>query len=106
VAPIDAVYFPLDGVISLVTALQDGDIVEVATIGNGRIVGVPNVTGGSLAVRGICQVVGRSLWMDSAEFLNEIDRVGPFRTLMQNRTILAAPPRHLRPPAAPCRCVR
>src|SRR2546421_390803 len=83
-APIDAVYFPLDGVISLVTALQDGNIVEVATIGNEGIVGVPNVTGGSLAVRGICQVAGRSLRMDAAEFLNEIDQEGPFRLLTQN----------------------
>ena len=71
-APIDAVYFPLDGVISLVTALQDGNIVEVATIGNEGIVGVPNVTGGSLAVRGICQVAGHSLRMKAAEFLNRI----------------------------------
>src|SRR3979409_2114817 len=46
-APIDAIYFPMDGVISLVTALQDGNIVEVATIGNEGIVGVPHVTGGA-----------------------------------------------------------
>jgi CRP-like cAMP-binding protein len=83
-APIDAVYFPLGGVISLVTALQDGNIVEVATIGNEGIVGVPNVTGGSLAVRGICQVAGHSLRMKAAEFLNEVDHAGPFRTLVQN----------------------
>src|SRR3981189_450728 len=36
--PIDAVYFPLGGVIPLITALQDGNIVEVATIGNEGIV--------------------------------------------------------------------
>ena len=47
-APIDAVYFPIDGVISLVTPLHDGAIVEVATIGNEGIVGVPLVPlGGS-----------------------------------------------------------
>ena len=33
-APIQALYFPTDGVISLVTPLHDGAIVEVATIGN------------------------------------------------------------------------
>jgi len=32
--PIPFVYFPVDGVISLVTPLADGNIVEVATIGN------------------------------------------------------------------------
>ena len=41
--PIDAVYFPTDGVISLVTPLLDGSIAEVATIGNEGIVGVPLV---------------------------------------------------------------
>src|ERR1039458_4247003 len=39
-APIEALYFPTDGVVSLVTPLQDGAIVEVATIGNEGIVGV------------------------------------------------------------------
>ena len=48
--PIDAVYFPISGVISLVTALEDGNIVEVATVGNEGIVGVPHVSGGSLTV--------------------------------------------------------
>ena len=41
--PIAHVYFPIDGVISLVTPLADGNIVEVATIGNEGIVGVPLV---------------------------------------------------------------
>src|SRR5438552_17040667 len=50
---ISNVYFPLDVVISLVTPLQDGAIVEVATVGNEGVVGVPLVPGGSLAVRAI-----------------------------------------------------
>ena len=53
--PIRAVHFPLDGVVSLVTPLDDGAIVEVATVGNEGIVGVPLVPGGSLAVRAISQ---------------------------------------------------
>jgi CRP-like cAMP-binding protein len=52
------VYFPVSGVISLVTPLEDGNIVEVATIGNEGIVGVPLRDGGSLAVRAISQVAG------------------------------------------------
>ncbi|MHB8332809.1 MAG: Crp/Fnr family transcriptional regulator, partial [Candidatus Dormibacteria bacterium] len=47
---VDSVYFPLEGVISLVTPLEDGSIVEVATVGNEGLVGVPLVPGGSLAV--------------------------------------------------------
>ena len=61
--PIAHVHFPVDGVISLVTPLADGNIVEVATIGNEGIVGVPLVPGGSLAVRAISQVAGaRCAW--------------------------------------------
>jgi len=83
-APIDAVYFPVSGVISLVTALEDGSIVEVATVGNEGIVGVPHVARGSLAVRAISQVAGSSLRMDASTFLAEWERPGPLRDLVQN----------------------
>lgn len=69
---VDAVYFPLDGVVSLVTPLEDGSIVEVATIGNEGIVGVPLVFGGALAVRAISQVAGRCLTMSADAFLGAI----------------------------------
>jgi CRP-like cAMP-binding protein len=81
---IDAVYFPLDGVISLVTPLEDGAIVEVATVGNEGIVGVPLVLGGSLAVRAISQVAGRALRMETATFLAELERRGPLYDVVQS----------------------
>lgn len=65
---VDAVYFPLEGVISLVTPLEDGAIVEVATIGNEGMVGVPSIPGGALAVRAISQVAGRCLTMSVEAF--------------------------------------
>jgi len=82
-APIDAVYFPMSGVISLVTALEDGNIVEVATVGNEGIVGVPHVESGSLAVRAISQVAGSALKMDGTAFLAEWEHPGPLRDLVQ-----------------------
>ncbi len=66
---IEQVYFPLDGVISLVTPLHDGDVVEVATVGNEGVVGVPLVAGGSLAVRAIAGVAGWVLPMRAAALL-------------------------------------
>jgi CRP-like cAMP-binding protein len=81
--PILYVHFPVDGVISLVTPLADGNIVEVATIGNEGIVGVPLVPGGSLAVRAISQVAGRTLRMDAAEFFKSLERLPVFRALVQ-----------------------
>jgi CRP-like cAMP-binding protein len=84
--PIDAVYFPTDGVISLVTPLNDGDIVEVATIGNEGIVGVPLVPLGALAVRAVTQVAGRGLRIDAAVFLEWFERSRVFQTLVERYT--------------------
>ena len=78
---IDAVHFPLGGVVSLVTPLEDGSIVEVATIGNEGMVGVPLVTGGGLAVRAISQVPGAALRLPSSDFLREVGVSEPFRVL-------------------------
>jgi CRP-like cAMP-binding protein len=79
-------YFPLGGVISLVTPLEDGNIVEVATVGNEGIVGVPLRAGGSLAVRAISQVAGTVLRMDTADFLVEVASNELLRELVQNYT--------------------
>ena len=70
------VYFPTSGVISLVTPLEEGSIVEVATIGNEGIVGVPIQPHGSLAVRAISQVAGSVLRMDADAFLAETEGNG------------------------------
>jgi CRP-like cAMP-binding protein len=80
---IHAVHFPLDGVVSLVTPLDDGALVEVATIGNEGIVGVPLMPGGALAVRAISQVAGRAARLDAADFLAERDRGGHLGVLVQ-----------------------
>src|ERR1022692_1426063 len=82
--PIPFLHFPIDGVISLVTPLADGNIVEVATIGNEGIVGVPLVPGGSLAVRAISQVAGRTLRIEAGEFAKGLERLPAFRDLVQN----------------------
>jgi CRP-like cAMP-binding protein len=71
---VESVYFPFDGVISLVTPLEDGSIVEVATIGNEGAVGVPLIAGGRLGVRAICQVRGAGLAVSAPSFLVEIAR--------------------------------
>jgi CRP-like cAMP-binding protein len=80
---IHAVHFPLDGVISMVTPMGKGDTVEVATIGNEGIVGVPLVAGGCLAVRAISQVGGNALRMDADAFMAELDQLPGFRRLVR-----------------------
>jgi len=84
---INALYFPTDGVISLVTPLLDGAIVEVATIGNEGIVGVPLTPLGGLAVRAISQVAGHSLRLDAGAFLTLVERSNSFRALVDKYTL-------------------
>jgi CRP-like cAMP-binding protein len=83
---IDAVHFPLTAVVALVTPMDDGSTVEVATVGNEGIVGVPLVVGGSLAVRAISTVTGTALRMEAATFLEEYHRTDPLRQLVQRYT--------------------
>jgi CRP-like cAMP-binding protein len=84
---VDAVYFPTDGVISLVTPLHTGAIVEVATIGNEGVVGVPVVqplTG--FAVRAITQVAGHGLRLDASVFTAWVERSRTFQALIDRYT--------------------
>lgn len=39
--PIEHVYFPNNGVISLLTVMENGEAVEVATVGNEGMIGLP-----------------------------------------------------------------
>jgi len=84
---IDSVHFPLEGVISMVTPLADG-IVEVASIGNEGIVGVPLTHAGVGCVRAVSPLGAQTLQMRAATFLAEIERLDTFRRLVE-RYLLA-----------------
>ena len=84
---IDSVHFPLEGVISMVTPLADG-IVEVASIGNEGIVGVPLTHAGVGCVRAVSPLGAQTLQMRAATFLAEIERLDTFRLLVE-RYLLA-----------------
>jgi hypothetical protein len=71
--PIPFVDFPRNCVVSLVTPFQEGTSVEVASIGNEGIVGVPIRPGGSLAFRAISSVGGWIDRMDASTFLDEVE---------------------------------
>jgi hypothetical protein len=71
--PIGFVDFPRNCVVSLVTPFQEGTSVEVASIGNEGIVGVPIRPGGSLAFRAISSVGGWIDRMDALTFLDEVE---------------------------------
>jgi CRP-like cAMP-binding protein len=67
--PISYAYFPEDCVISLVTALEDGDQVEAMTVGNDGFTGIPIFHGlSSSMLRGIGQITGNSRRVAAADF--------------------------------------
>lgn len=67
--PVEHVWFPLTGMVSLVAILEDGASAEIATVGNEGMVGMPVfLQAGSIPVQAIFQVQGRALRMTSAAF--------------------------------------
>ena len=73
--PIDHVYFPVDGVASLVMTTADGSSAEVGTIGSEGMVGLPVCLGDSDAPSSVyVQVPGNALQMDARLFRGELDR--------------------------------
>jgi CRP-like cAMP-binding protein len=67
--PIEYVFFPEDGVISLVRSMKEGSILEVATIGKEGMVGLPVFLGAvSSPLQAFAQVPGHALRMSTADF--------------------------------------
>src|SRR6266545_2548198 len=74
-APIETVYFPIDGVASLVNTMADGCAAEVGTIGNEGIVGLPVILGDRYApTSAYIQVPGSGLRLQADVLSSEIDR--------------------------------
>ena len=64
---IDYAYFPNRGVVSALTVMEDGRAIEVATIGDEGMVGLPLLVGAKItANRMIVQVPGNAMRMPEA----------------------------------------
>ena len=71
--PIEFAHFPLSCVGSVLNLLEDGAVVEVGTIGNEGIIGLPLSWGGRAEPNQcVCQVAGESLRMPAAAFVAEL----------------------------------
>src|ERR1700738_83616 len=85
--PISHVFFPLNGVVSLVIIMEGGFILEVGTIGNEGMVGTPVFLGSeSSPTRAISQVPGEALRMETKVFQGEMKLGGPLYGLVQRYT--------------------
>jgi CRP-like cAMP-binding protein len=72
---IDYVYFPIDCLVSLLTAVDKQRNLEVGMVGNEGMVGMPMVLGiGDSAVRALVQGSGSALRMTAARFRAEFKR--------------------------------
>jgi CRP-like cAMP-binding protein len=85
--PIRHVWFPISGVISMIAALQDGDSVEVGTIGNEGMVGLPVFLGAEAApMTTFAQVPGTLVRMRADGLRQEVERGGPLTQLLHRYT--------------------
>jgi CRP-like cAMP-binding protein len=85
--PIPHVYFPTDGVVSLVTYLEDGPSVEIATVGREGMVGLSLfLETATIAWRAFGQVPGEALRMRAGSFRDEVERNGAFVRLLKRYT--------------------
>src|ERR1700751_4497602 len=76
-APLERVYFPEDGVASLLTRLYDGTETEVATVGREGMVGLPVFFGvESVPGRTIWQVPGKALVLQAKVLRRETQHGG------------------------------
>jgi CRP-like cAMP-binding protein len=81
--PFREIYFPLDAVVSVLAVAGRG-VVEVATIGNEGVVGLPAFLGAETSPgMAFCQVPGRAERMTIEVFLREASKDGSFRRVLQ-----------------------
>ena len=85
--PVDYVYFVETGVVSLITVLEDGDVVETGTVGNEGLVGLTALLGTELSTdRTIVQAEGRAKRMRASALKEEFDRGSPIVRLILRYT--------------------
>lgn len=75
--PIESVYFVNSGVISIVTDMKDGTVVETSTVGREGFIGLPVVLGASKSPwRAFCQIPGDAFCMSARALATEVARGG------------------------------
>lgn len=76
-------YFPTTAIVSIDSTLADGSTVEIASVGNEGMLGVPIFLGGGLSPsRAIVRVTGRAYRIPASHLLEEFYRKGPLLRLL------------------------
>jgi CRP-like cAMP-binding protein len=82
--PASHVYFPLSGVISLLTVLDDGSAVEIATVGSEGMADFAAYLDLESPARWLVQVPGAALRVDAAELRRLAEEWPDLRNVMHN----------------------
>lgn len=81
--PITHVYFPNDGIISLLSKVERQKVLEVGIVGNEGVAGLPVVLGVSVSLnRGLVQSAGTAMRMKAATLRREFKRDGALQRLL------------------------
>jgi CRP-like cAMP-binding protein len=81
------IYFPLGGIMSILAVTDDGDAVEISTVGSEGMVGVPVFLGSTTSPsRAVQQAVGAAWRMTAKDFLKEADRDKALSTILRRYT--------------------
>ena len=82
--PIEYVYFPNNGVVSLVNIMEDGATVEVATVGNEGMIGLPVFLGANtIPSKAFSQVPGDAMRIRADVFKDLVNQGSPLHNLLQ-----------------------
>jgi len=82
-SPLDHVFFPDSGVVSVVAVYADGSVIEMATIGREGFASVKSVFGAkSSSSRLLVQIPGSAAKMSRAAFARAMESMPSFRNLM------------------------
>ncbi|BAY44869.1 Crp/Fnr family transcriptional regulator [Scytonema sp. HK-05] len=85
--PIDYIYFPNYGVVSLLNLMENGDAVEVGTVGNEGMVGLPVFLGANtIPGEAFAQVPGEAFRMRADVFQREVTPGSPVHALLLRYT--------------------
>ena len=85
--PFDYAYFPVNGVVSMLAHVDDGALVEVATVGNEGMIGLPIFLGAELTPgTSFSQIPGDALRISAEHFRQAIAQDGPLTRLLHRYT--------------------
>ena len=81
--PLQRVYFPGGGVCSIACMMADGEMVDVAAVGNEGVIGVAALFGSEIEFHeGVVRIPNNAQAMPVTVFRREIERGGPFSDTM------------------------